>query len=390
MSTLDPVDDACEHDAVATMISLRVPKETTIAIEAPRRPLATPNTPPSPTTTAVAPAAPAWAHLLGGGVGGTLGAIVTCPLEVVKTRLQSGRFNEKLPHHHSNRHADPMSTPSLKGWTRMQRVPPLSERTVLGMVTQIYRREGPGGLFRGLLPNIVGVAPGRAIYFASYSSAKDYFMRLNDNAESTAVHLASGVVASVSTSTITNPIWLVKTRLQLQTSALSAPDAHLGLADRVIAGFRRTSECVQGVYRNEGMRGFYKGLSASYAGIAETCIQFMLYERFKATMRQYRKDEAKGTAEVDHVFVDYLLAGGTAKLFATLATYPHEVVRTRLREVDRDGHARYRGFFRTLATVARNEGAAGLYGGLVAHLLRVVPNTGIMFLTYEFIVHHMR
>lgn len=37
-------------------------------------------------------------HLIAGGVGGTTGAIVTCPLEVVKTRLQSSNsgFDTKL------------------------------------------------------------------------------------------------------------------------------------------------------------------------------------------------------------------------------------------------------------------------------------------------------
>jgi len=39
-----------------------------------------------------------WIHLVAGGVGGTTGAIVTCPLEVVKTRLQSSNsgFDTKL------------------------------------------------------------------------------------------------------------------------------------------------------------------------------------------------------------------------------------------------------------------------------------------------------
>uniref|UniRef100_A0A3Q3E4S8 Uncharacterized protein n=2 Tax=Labrus bergylta TaxID=56723 RepID=A0A3Q3E4S8_9LABR len=32
-------------------------------------------------------------HLLAGGCGGTVGAILTCPLEVVKTRLQSSSIS---------------------------------------------------------------------------------------------------------------------------------------------------------------------------------------------------------------------------------------------------------------------------------------------------------
>jgi hypothetical protein len=36
--------------------------------------------------------------------------------------------------------------------------------------------------------------------------------------------------------------------------------------------------------------------------------------------------------------------------------------------------------------VLLEEGARGLYGGMTAHLLRVVPNSAFMFLTYELFV----
>ncbi|CAF3938907.1 unnamed protein product, partial [Rotaria sp. Silwood1] len=32
-----------------------------------------------------------YAHLLAGGLAGTLGAVLTCPLEVIKTRYQSSK-----------------------------------------------------------------------------------------------------------------------------------------------------------------------------------------------------------------------------------------------------------------------------------------------------------
>lgn len=63
-----------------------------------------------------------------------------------------------------------------------------------------------------------------------------------------------------------------------------------------------------------------------------------------------------------------------------------EVVRTRLRQkVSRD-QRKYHSFFQTLLKVWQDEGPRGLYGGMSAHLLRVVPNTAIVFLTYEAVV----
>lgn len=76
----------------------------------------------------------------------------------------------------------------------------------------------------------------------------------------------------------------------------------------------------------------------------------------------------------------YLAVASFAKLIAAVATYPHEVIRTRLREA---GSVIYKGVFSGLALIYRQEGIRGLYGGMAAHLLRVVPNAAIMFLAYE-------
>lgn len=45
--------------------------------------------------------------------------------------------------------------------------------------------------------------------------------------------------------------------------------------------------------------------------------------------------------------------------------------------------SKYTGVLRTLLTIGREEGRAGLYAGMGTHLLRVVPSTALMFLTYE-------
>lgn len=39
----------------------------------------------------------------------------------------------------------------------------------------------------------------------------------------------------------------------------------------------------------------------------------------------------------------------------------------------------------SLRTIFKEEGTRGLYGGMPAHLMRVVPNAAIMFLVVEMI-----
>lgn len=52
--------------------------------------------------------------------------------------------------------------------------------------------------------------------------------------------------------------------------------------------YRNSWHCLQTVVKEEGIRGLYKGLSASYLGISESTIQFVTYEWLKAKLRERR------------------------------------------------------------------------------------------------------
>ena len=143
--------------------------------------------------------------------------------------------------------------------------------------------------------------------------------------------------------------------------------------------------CAKKIYEMDGIRGFYRGLSASYVGIGETVIQFVLYERLKKTLKRNRSSYMPQRSYRD--FTECVIAAAGSKFLASGLTYPHEVVRTRLRE-SFDGQPRqYRSFVQTLMKVWREEGRPGLYGGINAHLIRVIPNTVCMMLVYELVVH---
>jgi solute carrier family 25 protein 33/36 len=118
-------------------------------------------------------------------------------------------------------------------------------------------------------------------------------------------------------------------------------------------------------------------------------MQWVLYEeiRRRAAARARRMEEwgvARSPLEEALAPFADAIAGGGAKFVAALSTYPHEVVRTRLRQrPGADGRRKYTGLAQCFRLVVKEEGVAGLYGGLTAHMLRVVPNAAIMFGTYE-------
>ena len=59
------------------------------------------------------------------------------------------------------------------------------------------------------------------------------------------------------------------------------------------------------------------------------------------------------------------------------------MLRTRLRQPLVDGKVKYTDLLQTLRLVIAEEGARSLYGGLSAHLMRVIPNAAVMFFIYE-------
>ena len=80
------------------------------------------------------------------------------------------------------------------------------------------------------------------------------------------------------------------------------------------------------------MRGLYSGLTASYLGVTEGVIQWVLYERMKRLTGGDGKSRTVGGEKMG-VFQQWLGmmgSAGTAKIVASLVTYPHEVSAQRI------------------------------------------------------------
>jgi solute carrier family 25 protein 33/36 len=87
-----------------------------------------------------------WLHFIAGGVSGTVGAVLTCPLEVVKTRMQSSFYRTNIVTSVSHAHRRTLLSPFID---------------TLLILRSVYYQEGVGALFKGLGPNLVGVIPSR-------------------------------------------------------------------------------------------------------------------------------------------------------------------------------------------------------------------------------------
>lgn len=93
-------------------------------------------------------------NAIAGAGGGFASGIVSCPLDVIKTKLQSQRgFRAQ---------GGPSSTPKSVVYKGM-----------LGTARVILRDEGPKGMYRGLGPIILGYLPTWAVWFTVYGKSKE-------------------------------------------------------------------------------------------------------------------------------------------------------------------------------------------------------------------------
>lgn len=131
--------------------------------------------------------------------------------------------------------------------------------------------------------------------------------------------------AGVLVTLATNPLWVVKTRMQLDSTnvapaAVRKAAAHATPAARTSAAMGLPA-AVRSVLRSDDLAGFYRGLGPALLLCSHGAVQMMAYEELKGMRR--RSLEAAGGTHVPHL--DSLVMGAVAKLAASSFTYPLQV-----------------------------------------------------------------
>lgn len=298
-----------------------------------------------------------------GAGAGMLAATFVCPLDVVKTRLQVNRL--------------PASAQSMRGGV------------ILGHLGKIFREEGVKGLYCGFSSTMVALLVNWAVYFTVYEQLKKVLQtrqarRNGNNASdqcgvypklSVGANMLASAGAGATTILVTNPLWVVKTRIQTQQLR---PD---------LIPYKGLYSALRRIFREEGARGLYSGVVPALAGISHVAIQFPLFEFFKNHLA-----EKEGTSVEKLPVRQVAMATSAAKVIASTITYPHEVVRSRLQEqgVARLEQLRYTGVVDCIKKISLHEGFGGFYRGYAANLMRTTPAAVITFTSYEMILRHLK
>lgn len=277
--------------------------------------------------------------------GATAGAVASCvcsPFDVAKTRIQ------------------------MRGVFAASSVAAARFTTLSKTLRLIVAEEGTLGLYRGLSATLSTVPLFYFAFFPVYERAKARISSTGALGER-GVNVLAAILAGGLADFFTNPLWVIRTRMQ--TSYMHNPAA----PNLNVLQMGRT------ILQSEGASAFYKGFGASLLGLSHVAIQLPVYE------------EMKTRVETGVAWLDVLVAAALSKLAATLVTYPHETIRTRLQDQrGRAADARYRGLVHCTRVIVRNEGVRGLYAGLKVNIVRVVPAAITTFVVYESIVKMCR
>jgi solute carrier family 25 folate transporter 32 len=177
------------------------------------------------------------------------------------------------------------------------------------------------------------------------------------------MHLLAGLSTGMIVALLTNPIWVVKTRMQTQMFE----------HQRSYKGF------FHGIYKlwkDEGIGGYYKGIVPALLGVSHGAMQFMAYEEVK---RVWTKYQIRTRGQSDMGSIHFMAMACLSKLFASVTTYPFQVIKSRLQVRP----SQFSGSWDCVRWTYAHQGFTGFYAGFVPNVFKVMPAAIITFVAYE-------
>jgi len=271
-------------------------------------------------------------EFIAGCVGGMVQVLVGQPFDLVKVRLQA---------------TSSAQTQYNNAWDCFRKI--------------IKHEGGSFALWKGTLPPLLGVGAAVSIQFGVNEKTKYFAKKFTGLSQLNISHLfGCGVVAGVATSLVSIPVEHTRIRMQLQ-------------GNRTFSAI----DCVKKIVQNYGMKGLYKGsVPTMWRDSIAFGIYFSMYEWI--TRQPFIQSQSQSDLGMGSV----LLAGGLAGITLWLATFPIDMIKTKI-QADSLQKPTFRGMVDCFSKTYQVGGLKGFYKGLSPCLLRAVPANGATFLAYE-------
>ncbi|KAK2983241.1 hypothetical protein RJ640_023361 [Escallonia rubra] len=280
--------------------------------------------------------------------------------------------------------------------------------SLVGDLGRVATQEGWTRLYGGLTPSLVGTAASQGVYYYFYQIFRNKAVAtalerkrrgIGDGSVGMFSSLLVAAFSGCVNVLLTNPIWVVVTRMQTHTKKY-LPDTKKSLPDdqtEFIASNEDnlaalepppfgTTHAIQELYDEAGIWGFWKGVFPTLIMVSNPSIQFMLYETLLKKLKERRASSKKGNKSI-------FLLGALAKLGATVVTYPILVVKSRLQAkqvTGGDKKRQYKGTLDAIVKMIRYEGLYGCYKGMSTKIVQSVLAAAVLFMVKEELVNGAR
>ncbi|KAL6302149.1 mitochondrial carrier [Sparassis latifolia] len=273
---------------------------------------------------------------LAGGFGGVAAVLVGHPFDLIKTRLQTA-----------------------------------SPGTYTGAVDAVRKtvaRDGAAGLYRGVVPPLLGVTPMFAVSFWAYDMSKALILAVTPKRTSQELSIpelaTAGFLSAIPTTIVTAPVERAKVLLQVQGQGQSGKQ------------FTGVFDVVKHLYKEGGIRSVYRGSAATiWRDGPGNAAYFAAYEVTKKLLTP------AGSSPSELNLGAIVIAGGTAGVAMWSIAIPPDVLKSRIQSAPT---GTYSGFLDCARKTIAADGVGALWKGLGPAMARAFPANAATFVGVEF------
>lgn len=272
---------------------------------------------------------------IAGGFGGVCAVLVGHPFDLTKTRLQTAAAGQYTG--------------------------------AIDVVRKALARDGITGMYRGIVPPLLGVTPIFAMSFWAYDASKTLIYALTPNRTSetlSTLELATaGFLSAVPTTLVTAPVERAKVVLQVQGQGTSSTQ------------YKGVVDVMRHLYREGGIRSIFRGTGATLARDGPgSAAYFAAYEVTKKFL--ISKESTSGDLNLGAI----IFAGGTAGVAMWSLAIPPDVLKSRLQSAPT---GTYSGLFDCFRKTVAQDGVTALWKGFGPAMARAFPANAATFLGVE-------
>ena len=142
-------------------------------------------------------------------------------------------------------------------------------------IKKIIKKEGIKGVYQGFGVSIIGIIIYRGFYFGLYDFGKKYFLKSNNSLIYKFIMAQS---VSLISENISYPIDTIRRRLMVESGKHYDDKKYVNAWD-----------CIKFIYKENGYKGFYKGIYANFFRSISSSLVLVLYDEINKFMKEEEK-----------------------------------------------------------------------------------------------------